>query len=61
MAIRSDDRKKLGRPRQGTTRKVSITLTDDEWAQIFNWEEEGHFASLSEYFRNLHLMVVKKI
>lgn len=51
---------KQGRPSLGVTRKVSITLTEDEWVQIWKWQDEGHFASLSEYFRGLHSLAVKK-
>ncbi|MET3212078.1 UNVERIFIED_CONTAM: hypothetical protein ABIC26_005086 [Paenibacillus sp. PvR008] len=30
----SENKRKVGRPAQGITKKVSITLTESEWAEI---------------------------
>lgn len=41
--------KKIGRPSLGVTKKVSLTLTDDEWL-LFDEKAEGN---RSNYVRNL--------
>lgn len=44
---------KVGRPSKGTTKKISVTLTDDVWEMV-----EQNVPNKSEFFRNL---VMKEI
>lgn len=43
-----------GRPSLGITKKVSVTLPEDDWTKISELIENKHVGSFSEYFRNVH-------
>lgn len=45
---------KMGRPSLGVTKKVSITLPQEDWDMIQKLIEDKHASSFSDYFRNLH-------
>jgi hypothetical protein len=47
-------KKLVGRPSMGITKKVSITLPEDEWEEVAEIIKNGHAASYSEYFRLIH-------
>jgi hypothetical protein len=42
----------------GITKKVSVTLPEEEWIKINKWIECGKFHSYSEYFRTAHERMV---
>lgn len=44
-------RKGAGRKAIGVTKKVSITMPEEEWELIAEAIKNGHASSLSEYFR----------
>jgi archaellum component FlaC len=50
----------VGRPKIGVTKKVSITLPQKEWNIIDDLVHNGHFKSISEYFRELYKEDVQK-
>lgn len=44
---------KQGRPAVGITKKVSITLDEDDWSWLMECVDFGHAKSLSEMFRKV--------
>lgn len=51
---RGGKREGSGRKQIGITKKVSLTLTEQEWQEIDQEITSGSVGSVSEYFRNLH-------
>lgn len=43
-----------GRPSLGVTKKVSVTLPQEDWDKIKDLIAHEHVESFSEYFRELH-------
>lgn len=44
----------IGRPSLGVTKKVSVTLREEDWEKIQELIQNGHAASFSDYFRQIH-------
>lgn len=44
---------KMGRPSLGTTKKVSVTLKDDEWKQLDSLQKELSCKTRSELMRKV--------
>lgn len=47
-------REGAGRKKIGDSRKLSMTLPKEEWERIDEGIANGHFASIADYFRQLH-------
>lgn len=45
---------KIGRPSLGVGRPVKITLPEEDWCKIEKLVDQGHAASVADYFRQLH-------
>lgn len=45
---------KMGRPSLGVGRSVKITLPEEDWCKIEKLVDQGHAASVADYFRQLH-------
>jgi hypothetical protein len=44
----------LGRSTMGITKKISVTLAQEDWKEIQNSIAEGKYKSISHYFRESH-------
>jgi hypothetical protein len=54
VTFRGGKREGAGRKKMGLSKKVTITLPEEEWEEISEMIKNGHAGSLSEYFRLIH-------